>query len=86
MGTLKDFTVWVDTLSDGKGYMLMGKIMNDNNVVFYVPFEPTIKDFSTILQKFRKSYSVTDSFTFKILIQPARYRCDEDNTGTLLCQ
>ena len=86
MGNYWDiFEVCVDTLSDGKGYFIKGRIMDDNDVVFYLPFEPTIKDFSTILNNFREIYSVTDSFTFKTFIQPARYKRDENDTGTQLC-
>ncbi len=74
MGKLwKEFKVWVDTLSDGKGYYIRGRIMGDNDVVFYLPFEPTVRDFSVILRNFREIYSVTDSFSFKTYIQPARY-------------
>jgi hypothetical protein len=79
------FEVWVDTLSDGKGYFIKGRIMmGDNVVVFYLPFEPTIRDFSTILNNFRETYSVTDSFTFKTYIHPARYISDNERR-TLLC-
>ena len=68
------FGVWVDRLSDRKGYHIQGKIMlNDNTVVFYLPFEPTIQDFYTILREFRSIYSVTDSCTFTTFIQPKRY-------------
>ena len=71
---MRDFKVWIDTLSDGNGYLIRGKIMKDSDVVFYLPFEPTVKDFSMILRNFRKKHSITDSFSFKTLIQPARYK------------
>ena len=74
MGKLwEEFSVWADSLSNGKSYFIVGRIMNDNDVVFYLPFEPTVRDFSVILKSFREIYSVTDSFKFKTFIQPARY-------------
>jgi len=68
----QDFSVWIDRLSDGKSYTIIGKIIPDS-VIFYLPFEPTISDFSFVLQAFRKIYSVTDNFKFNKYIQPARY-------------
>jgi len=80
------FEVWIDCLSDRKGYAIKGRIMiGENVVIFYLPFEPTNRDFSTILNNFREIYSVTDSFTFKTFIQAARYKRDEDDTRTILC-
>jgi hypothetical protein len=74
MGKLwSEFGVWVDCLSDRRGYHIKGRIMYDNDVVFYLPFEPTIQDFSIILRNFREIYSVTDSSKFKTFIQPSRY-------------
>jgi len=69
----KNFKLAVDRLSDGKEYLIFGRIMRDKDVVFYLPFEPTISDFSVILQKFRENHSITDKFNFKIFIQPVRY-------------
>ena len=71
----ENFDIWIDALSDGEGYSIKGKIFNHacNKVVFYLPFEPTVADFSTILSIFRNKYSVTDDFNFMTFIQPARY-------------
>lgn len=69
----KKFKIWAEKLSDGKDYHIVGRIMKDKDVVFYLPFEPTLYDFSVILEKFREQYSITDGFKFKIFIQPARY-------------
>ena len=71
----EDFTIEVNSLSDGNRYSIKGKIFNHacNKVVFYLPFEPTVADFSTILSIFRNKYSVTDDFSFMTFIQPARY-------------
>ena len=71
----ENFSIEVNPLSDGKRYSIKGKIFNHacNKVVFYLPFEPTVADFSIILSKFRKTYSVTDEFSFMTFIQPARY-------------
>ncbi len=79
----EEFEVWVDSLSDMKGYFIKGRIMlGDNDVVFYLPFEPTVRDFSVILRSFREIYSVTDSFKFRTLIQPAKY---DDKSERVVC-
>ena len=71
----EDFIVKVNHLSDGNKYSIKGKIFNhsSNRVIFYLPFEPTVADFSTILSKFRKAHSITDDFSFITFIQPVRY-------------
>ena len=69
----KEFKILVTGLSDGKDYFLIGRIMYDNDVVFYLPFESTVRDFALILRSFREKFSVTDSSKFRTYIQPVRY-------------
>lgn len=75
----QNFNIWIDRLSDGRSYSIIGKIIS-NNVIFYLPFEPTISDFSIILQTFRKINNVNDNFNFKKYIQPIKYGYEKRST------
>ena len=63
---IEKFELWVDYLHDRRGHLLKGRIMADNKVIFFLPFEPTIQDFYNVLHSFRSRFSVTDSCNFEI--------------------
>ena len=73
----KKFSVKVGELSNGRIYTIHGRIFFNDKIIFYLPFEPTINDFSIILRKFSKKYA-NYNLPLKMLIQPARYGHERD--------
>ena len=74
----KKFSVNVGELSNGRKYTIHGRIFFNDEVILYLPFKPTINDFSIILRKFRKKHGDMNNYPFKTLIQPARYGHERD--------